>query len=331
MLPATASSRPLGLPTNPRPQKAHNAPRNSPYNPPPDLPSTSTSSARTRTGPSSSHARSRSQPPRAISSPRHSRTASARPRAYEESDMRSSASRDRPPLLPTSNPRSGPGVSRPRQPSPAPSSPEDLHEAETPYVRLNARRATIDESSGDGYAIWNAVSNVASALTISVSKAWSANVATFPGEETPPGQESRLTRAMKAYHIAQARSPADLPDWLFDERERRMANVSPEPDDAQHDEARLSAVKNSIRQNRTGDERLSSASQSSESTSAQSQLRGTDRLKAMREARRRDGGRDSPQFSETDKRQAESSSYVPQSATRQPRMGLPSGPQRGRR
>ncbi len=38
--------------------------------------------------------------------------------------------------------------------------------------------------------------------------------------DTPVGGESRLARAMKAYHIDKARDPADLPDWLFDERER---------------------------------------------------------------------------------------------------------------
>jgi hypothetical protein len=38
---------------------------------------------------------------------------------------------------------------------------------------------------------------------------------------TPPGEESRLTRALKAYHIDKARDPADLPEWLFEEHERR--------------------------------------------------------------------------------------------------------------
>ena len=39
---------------------------------------------------------------------------------------------------------------------------------------------------------------------------------------TPPGQESRLTRAMKAYHLQKARHASDLPDWLFSERERGL-------------------------------------------------------------------------------------------------------------
>ncbi|OBZ75236.1 hypothetical protein A0H81_04392 [Grifola frondosa] len=74
--------------------------------------------------------------------------------------------------------------------------------------------------AGFGSSLWSRVAVVASNLTVNVSKAWATNVATFSGEETPPGQESRLTRAMKAYHIEKARDPADLPEWLFEERER---------------------------------------------------------------------------------------------------------------
>ncbi|KAI0637048.1 hypothetical protein C8Q77DRAFT_543039 [Trametes polyzona] len=74
--------------------------------------------------------------------------------------------------------------------------------------------------AGHGSSLWSNITSVASNLTISVSKAWSSNIATYSGEETPVGGESRLTRAMKAYHIDKARNPADLPEWLFDERER---------------------------------------------------------------------------------------------------------------
>ena len=35
-----------------------------------------------------------------------------------------------------------------------------------------------------------------------------------------------MTRAMKAYHIAKAQSPADLPEWLFDERERGVTRIA---------------------------------------------------------------------------------------------------------
>ncbi|KAH9901310.1 hypothetical protein C8Q73DRAFT_742891 [Cubamyces lactineus] len=92
-------------------------------------------------------------------------------------------------------------------------------------------RTSLDEGEGEekgdgkptmghGSSLWTSITSVASNLTISVSKAWSTNVATYSGEETPVGGESRLTRAMKAYHISKARDPSDLPEWLFDERER---------------------------------------------------------------------------------------------------------------
>jgi hypothetical protein len=48
----------------------------------------------------------------------------------------------------------------------------------------------------------------------------------FWGPGTPPGEESSLTRAMKAYHIQKARDPTDLPPWLFDEHERRPLGLS---------------------------------------------------------------------------------------------------------
>jgi hypothetical protein len=44
--------------------------------------------------------------------------------------------------------------------------------------------------------------------------------------ETPPGQDSRLTRAMKAYHLEKAKDPSDLPPWLFPEYACRSASSS---------------------------------------------------------------------------------------------------------
>jgi hypothetical protein len=73
---------------------------------------------------------------------------------------------------------------------------------------------------GSGYNLWNGFVNVASNLTVNVGKAWASNVNTQDGEETPAGQESRITRALKAYHLEKAKDPSELPDWLFNERER---------------------------------------------------------------------------------------------------------------
>ncbi|KAF5391292.1 hypothetical protein D9757_001926 [Collybiopsis confluens] len=77
-----------------------------------------------------------------------------------------------------------------------------------------------DTGTGDGYTVWSRVAAAAGSLTISVSKAWAANITVYAGEETPPGEESRLCRAMKAYHLSQCQDREDLPSWLFSESER---------------------------------------------------------------------------------------------------------------
>ncbi|KAF8478452.1 hypothetical protein DFH94DRAFT_56853 [Russula ochroleuca] len=79
----------------------------------------------------------------------------------------------------------------------------------------------LPNQPGYGLSLWSRVATAASTLTISVSKAWTSNIAMYSGEHTPPGEESRLTRALKAYHIEKARDPTDLPPWLFEEHERR--------------------------------------------------------------------------------------------------------------
>ncbi|KAL6308971.1 hypothetical protein BKA93DRAFT_821812 [Sparassis latifolia] len=71
-----------------------------------------------------------------------------------------------------------------------------------------------------GSSLWKRVAAVTDTLTVNVSKAWAASLSPDAGEATPIGQESRLTRAMKAYHINKARSRSDLPEWLFEERDR---------------------------------------------------------------------------------------------------------------
>jgi hypothetical protein len=44
--------------------------------------------------------------------------------------------------------------------------------------------------------------------------------------ETSLGCDSHLIRVMKAYHLAKALHPSDLPNWLFDERERKPSPSS---------------------------------------------------------------------------------------------------------
>lgn len=73
----------------------------------------------------------------------------------------------------------------------------------------------------NGDSIWNRVAAAASVLTVNVNKAWYSRIVVSDEEETAPGRDSHLIRVMKAYHLAKARHPSDLPDWLFDERERK--------------------------------------------------------------------------------------------------------------
>ncbi|KAL0946943.1 hypothetical protein HGRIS_013102 [Hohenbuehelia grisea] len=94
-----------------------------------------------------------------------------------------------------------------------------------------------EPEQGEGWNIWGRVAAAAGTLTVNVSKAWAANVSMTAGEgtclsrfgsesvpiyrtETPVGQESRLTRAMKSFHIDKARDPTELPEWLFEPHER---------------------------------------------------------------------------------------------------------------
>lgn len=122
---------------------------------------------------------------------------------------------------------------------------------------------------------------------------------------------------MKAYHITQAQSLSDLPDWLFDERERRVANRPSDSDDS------LVQSQPPLQNNRkrtVSSEQLTSALMSTEPVPTQSQLRGTDRLKAMRETKQRIQERDAPKFKAS---QANASTYL----SRQSRIGLPFRPQ----
>ncbi|KAI0316678.1 hypothetical protein OF83DRAFT_1172651 [Amylostereum chailletii] len=80
-------------------------------------------------------------------------------------------------------------------------------------------------ATGAGYSLWGRITEAASSLTVSVGQAWAYNVAADTGEVTPPGEDSHLTRVMKAYHLEKARSPADLPSWLFSTDELRAAGA----------------------------------------------------------------------------------------------------------
>lgn len=147
--------------------------------------------------------------------------------------------------------------------------------------------------------------------------------------ETPPGKESRLTRAMKAYHREKAQCPEDLPPWLFAEDERKPVK-SPSP------HHRATQESQSLQRPRGLREIYDAAAiQTQHFTAPANSLRSppsrtyqddsgpskaTDRLKALRDAKRNalTGNSVSSYGSETNSRQAEP----------RPRIGLPSGPRK---
>ncbi|PVG02281.1 hypothetical protein CPB86DRAFT_619730 [Serendipita vermifera] len=88
----------------------------------------------------------------------------------------------------------------------------------TPVPEERRPMAPEDDPASAGNTLWGRVVSAAGSLTVNVSKAWDSGPG--DGPETPPGGESRLTKAMKAYYLERARAPIDLPHWLFDEHER---------------------------------------------------------------------------------------------------------------
>ncbi|KAJ6596848.1 hypothetical protein DFH09DRAFT_102929 [Mycena vulgaris] len=222
-------------------------------------------------------------------------------------------------------------------------------ESDKPSARSTRSRPARRDSSpppendtpGDGYTLWSKVASAAGSLTVNVGKAWATNITTFAGEDTPPGQESRLTRAMKAYHLEKARDPTDLPAWLFDEKERRRPTPAAEPsrsrrrDDDDYEAEKTRAEPPPSRGLRDIYEAAASSSSSTPSARSTRGARSyaddspapskaTDRLKAIRDAKRtavapaaardEERGRDPPR--------AQREPEVPQRR----RVGLPSGP-----
>lgn len=116
---------------------------------------------------------------------------------------------------------------------------------------------------------------------------------------TPAGEESRLTRGLKAYHIAKAREPSDLPEWLFNERERGVKNViARSAEDTLADavkptsEVPLEPPPRYADISRTASPAPSSASRNilkkdPDAEATETMSRGTQRLKELREAKKR--------------------------------------------
>ncbi|KAJ6630761.1 hypothetical protein B0H10DRAFT_851529 [Mycena sp. CBHHK59/15] len=228
---------------------------------------------------------------------------------------------------------------------------EDDEPEKRPSGRSMRSRATREDSPsptednniapGDGYTLWSKVASAASAasnLTVSVGKAWATNITTYAGEETPPGKESRLTRAMKAYHVEKARDPTDLPAWLFDEQERRRPAAAPSRSRRRDDDDDYEVVKTARAEPppSRGLRDIYAAAAASSTTSSRSNPRAgrsyddtpqpsrtTDRLKALRDAKRTAVN---PTAVGEESEQGGRGGDAPREEAPRRRVGLPSGP-----
>lgn len=221
--------------------------------------------------------------------------------------------------------------------------PEDKAKPGSSKYSSNLDQAE-DPPAGYGSSIWGRVTAAAGALTINVSKAWeTGSISALDGEATPPGQESRLTRAMKAYHLQRARSPSDLPDWLFDESERRIktgprrlaeradTNAVSTSETSRSRGLRDIYDKAAATSQPAGRERVVYSRKVEENSGGSSTA--TSRLRAMREAKRNAIGlsvenRDQNGMMEVEDRRTPS---VAQQLPPPVRVGLPNGPGRVRR
>ncbi|KAL1744537.1 hypothetical protein HDZ31DRAFT_74167 [Schizophyllum fasciatum] len=138
--------------------------------------------------------------------------------------------------------------------------------------------------------IWDTVVGAANSLTVNISQAWATGVATASGEVTPPGQESHLTRALKAYHLQKAKDLSDLPDWLFEEHERRgkpRRTLSTDEADMRDDSIPAStAAPPRRRVFGAGAAEYASLPVAARSSEAPPATRATERLRSIRDARR---------------------------------------------
>lgn len=199
-----------------------------------------------------------------------------------------------------------------------------------------------ERTQGGGYSLWNQVVTTASSLTVDLGKAWATTVTTYNGEETPPGQESHLTRAMKAYHLGKARDPSDLPPWLFDDHERRPAPRSFYNDPRRSDDYETRRQPPPREQPKSRglrdiyDAATTSDIRSERSTPSRpppddspSRSKATNRLKELRDAKRSayaaQDRYDEP-VGRSQSLYAEDRHNVPPQVDRRPKVGLPSGP-----
>lgn len=268
------AATPRSRPASPQPRRAA-TPRSRPASPQP---------RRAQVAASPPPSRSRTPAPRVAQSPaKNPRTIKlpANPRAQSESKpSRGSASPDNEPRL------SDPSSRSLRNVAPVPPQEEKLEEP---------MPVTQDSQGSLTAPIWStvaSVANIASTFTLNVRIPWSSD-SIDDGPATPVGTESRLTRAMKSYHLSKAQTHKDLPDWLFTDKERRSQPTTVAPRTSQSsDEGEVTTTyqlrakpMEGIQGNREG-----GFPPARPAPSAPARSLGSERLKALRERRRFEAG-----------------------------------------
>ena len=165
-----------------------------------------------------------------------------------------------------------------------------------------------------GY-VWNRVTEVANVLTQEVTRVWAAGLGTadagvegtydriismFISTNCPPEDDGHLARVMRAYHLSKARTPNELPDWLFSARERGLGQGRFEATSHNNSQERSSVAQQTEQERRkradihhsdlniingTRTKNMNRLPENMRPVVAQGKLSGTERLKQMRNLR----------------------------------------------
>ncbi|CAE6432602.1 unnamed protein product [Rhizoctonia solani] len=95
--------------------------------------------------------------------------------------------------------------------------PASSHEERIPSPGLLESSAQPDAAN----TLWSRMAAVAGGLSVNVRKTLETKD-DLPEPDTPPGQDSRITMALKKHYIKQVSDPRQLPSWLFSDIERQV-------------------------------------------------------------------------------------------------------------
>ncbi|KAH9484297.1 hypothetical protein JR316_0003778 [Psilocybe cubensis] len=148
----------------------------------------------------------------------------------------------------------------------------------------------------DATFTWRRVTEAATMITQEVSKVWASGLTSQGNGDEDEEGETQLTRVMRAYHLAKARTPSELPAWLFSEKERGQGGLlrsdrTALPDDSQVREQTQRRNRPAYGDNTTIPGAHAQKNKDIQNTkpissNGPTKISGADRLKQMRELRR---------------------------------------------